>query len=355
MLLLLSATIFTACFKIKNKTDEYSFWPEKPITIVCGQGAGGGTDQTVRALAVGMEKKLGVAINVINQPGASGSIAMDFVSMKPSDGYWIQANSGFNKPARVMGHSDLIPWKDWYYVRFVSAVASYSVLTDSPIKDIYDLIEKAKKSPNTITISNSGVGSIWHEGNSIFADAAGIKLKNIPYTSGAEATLACLQKEVDVCGGGVHEHSQFLEAGKLRNLGIFSSVPITLNNGLVLEPVKKYIPSMEKDGTFGPEMFIAVKRDTPPAIIKKIEEAARYARETEEFIKLCKDNWFVPEIITGEEADRKGAYSESLTAWLFYDIKLEGVKKNPADLNIPRPADFDKWWPPKEYSPVVFD
>ena len=31
---------------------------------------------------------------------------------------------------------------------------------------------------------------------------------------------------------------------------------------------------------------------------------------------------------------------------------VEGAKVNPADLGIPRPEDFDKWWPPEGYKPL---
>ncbi len=327
-------------------------WPTKPITIVCGQGAGGGTDQVVRAVAAQMEKTLGVPVNVVNRPGASGSLAIDFVAKLPADGYTLQANSSYNKPARALGHTKLIPWKDWYYFRTSSAVASYSVVKDSPIKDLKDLIAKAKAKPGSLTISNSGVGSIWHEGNSMLADLAGIKLQDVAYTSGSQASLAALQREVDVAGGGVHEHYQFLEAGQMRSLGVFSDTPITLNSGLVLEPIKNTIP--EADGTFGPSHFIAVLRNTPPEIIKKIENAVRFAVNTPEFQKMCKESYLQAGLITGTEADKRAAYEESVTAWTFYDLKVQGFNINPAELGIPRVKDFESWWPPKEYKPIVF-
>ena len=51
-------------------------------------------------------------------------------------------------------------------------------------------------------------------------------------------------------------------------------------------------------------------------------------------------------------ADEAAARAESTTSWLLWDLKVEGVKVNPADLGIPRPKDFNKWWPPKGYKPA---
>ena len=55
----------------------------------------------------------------------------------------------------------------------------------------------------------------------------------------------------------------------------------------------------------------------------------------------------------GEAADRAASLAESTTSWLMWDLQIEGVKVNPADLGIPRPEDFDKWWPPEGYEPRI--
>ena len=50
----------------------------------------------------------------------------------------------------------------------------------------------------------------------IVADAAGIELSFVPYKGGEAATLAGLQGETDIAGGGVHEHVDLIRAGQLR-------------------------------------------------------------------------------------------------------------------------------------------
>ena len=89
----------------------------------------------------------------------------------------------------------------------------------------------------------------------------------------------------------------------------------------------------------------------PVAILEKIKDAFVAAVNSPEFGNHLKKKYFFKDLVVGEAADRMAALRESMTAWLFWDLKVEGVKVNPADLGIPRPEDFDKWWPPKGYTP----
>jgi tripartite-type tricarboxylate transporter receptor subunit TctC len=53
-------------------------YPSKPITFLVGYGAGGGMDICARALEPELEKVLGgVAINVVNKPGATSWIVYE--------------------------------------------------------------------------------------------------------------------------------------------------------------------------------------------------------------------------------------------------------------------------------------
>jgi tripartite-type tricarboxylate transporter receptor subunit TctC len=193
-------------------------WPERPITLVVMYGAGGGTDTIIRALATEMAKATGWTINVINKPGAVGGVATKYVLNKPADGYTLLGAANYNKFVRVMGHSESKAWEDWQYFQAANSVASWSVRPDSPYQTFEDAIAAARANPGKISISTSGTGGLWQELALIVSEAAGVKLKYVPYKGGKPATLAGLQGEVDIAGGGLHEHIEFIRAGKLRNL-----------------------------------------------------------------------------------------------------------------------------------------
>ena len=49
-------------------------WPNRPVTLICPWGAGGGTDATARIVAAVLEKELKQPFNVVNRTGGSGVV-----------------------------------------------------------------------------------------------------------------------------------------------------------------------------------------------------------------------------------------------------------------------------------------
>ncbi len=327
-------------------------WPSQPITLVVMYGAGGGTDTVLRTLAGEMAKSKGWTINVINKPGAVGAVATEFVAGKPGDGHWLLGAANYNKFVRVMGHTNEKPWENWTYFQAANAVASWSVPVDSPFKTLDDLIAHAKKNPGKLAISTSGTGGIWHELALIVADAAGIDIGFVPYKGGKAATLAGLQGEVDIAGGGVHEHVDLIRAGKLRCLQQTSDKDITLADGTVLPTVGKMLPDLASLLPIGPQYNLVMKRDTPVEVLREIKEAFVAAVESDAFMKIAESKYFTIDVRTGDAADKRAAQLEALTAATFrkYSGQIKGTVKSPAELGLPEPKDFDKWWPPQGYS-----
>ncbi len=62
-------------------------YPTKPIRLVIGFPAGGGADNTARLYGDALSRELGQPVIVDNKPGAGTTIAAEFVSKAPADGY----------------------------------------------------------------------------------------------------------------------------------------------------------------------------------------------------------------------------------------------------------------------------
>ena len=84
-------------------------FPEKPITIVVGFPAGGGTDLIARGVQLAFEKAAGTQVIVKNVPGASSSIATTEVSQAPPDGYTVHmvSNAFVIQPFRLKVSYDI--------------------------------------------------------------------------------------------------------------------------------------------------------------------------------------------------------------------------------------------------------
>jgi len=328
-------------------------WPERPITAVVMYAAGGGTDVVLRSLAGEMAKSVGWDINVINKPGGVGAVATSFVLGKPDDGYWWLGAANYNKFVRIMGGSDSVAWTDWQYYQAANSLASWSVRTDSPFKSFPELVAYAKKNPGKLSISTSGTGGIWHELAAIVAQAAGIKIRYVPYKGGKPATLAGLQGETDIAGGGVHEHIEFIRAGKLRCLQQTGTTDIKVEGVGALPTIANFLPELKPMLPVGGNYNIALRRETPVEILKEVEKAFVAAVKSPGFQEVAKKRYFDVDIRVGEAADRRAAQLEVLTAATFAEVKdqLGKQPKSAADLGLPAPASFDKWWPPKGYKP----
>jgi len=321
-------------------------WPTKPIKLTIGYAIGGGTDVFNRAFAQSIEGPLKATIEASNMAGSVAAVATEFVLKRPNDGYAWLGTSNYNKFLRPMGYHKGLPWQDWQWFMLGSTYLGWAVKPDSPLKTFQDLLDTAKKRP--ITMSHSGIGGIWHEGDGIMAKAAGIKVNYIPYKGGAPATMAALQGEVDVVSSGMHEQIEFLKAGKLRNLAVFVDKPMTIE-GVQYEPVTKYVPALKPYVPFGGDITMGVRRDTPVDILQKIQQAYQKAMEDPKYDAILKQNVGYKVVLTPAEADRMSAFKESVTAWTFKDLGI--AKVDPQTLGIPKPEDFDKWWPPKDYVP----
>jgi tripartite-type tricarboxylate transporter receptor subunit TctC len=319
--------------------------------MVVMYGAGGGTDVVLRTLAAEMSAATGWRINVINRPGASGSAATGFVLNRRNDGYTLLGSSSFGKFARISGDGESRSWTDWYYMQAGTNLASWSVRPDSPYKTFADVVAAAKANPGQITISTSGTGGLWHEMAAAVALAAGIELKYVPYNSGQSATLAGLNGEVDITGGGVHEHIQFVDAGQLVSLQQTSGADIVTPGGEVMPTLVNYIPEIRDvlppNGTYD----IGIRRDTPIEIIREVQRAFLAAVASENFREMIAQRNFVVDVLTGEEADRRAALLEVISADTFGKLGIPGAK-SAEELGLPSPEEFDVWWPPEGYSPL---
>ena len=62
-------------------------FPSRPITLICPWSPGGGTDRVSRQMAMQLERRLGVPVNVINATGGSGVTGLTRGARSRPDGY----------------------------------------------------------------------------------------------------------------------------------------------------------------------------------------------------------------------------------------------------------------------------
>src|SRR3990170_2064519 len=70
-----------------------SDYPSRPIQMVVGFPAGGGNDILARLLGAKLQEAWGQPVVVVNKPGASSLVAMEYVAKAPPDGYTLLLNA----------------------------------------------------------------------------------------------------------------------------------------------------------------------------------------------------------------------------------------------------------------------
>ena len=156
-------------------------YPKRPITAVVVWGAGGGTDTCNRIIHAEMSKFIGSKINVINKTGGvAGSVGMAYAYGRPHDGYTLCGLSESNVTAGVQGGWDK-KFGVWDTFIVGGSPDIISVTPKTPYKTLKDLIEAAKKNPNSIKAAASGAGSIHHLNLLALEKGSGADFNFIPY------------------------------------------------------------------------------------------------------------------------------------------------------------------------------
>lgn len=327
-------------------------WPKRPINLIVMYAPGGGTDTILRTLAAEISNVTGWRINVINRPGASGAVATRYVLNQESDGYTWLGSSNFNKYSRISGGSNSKSWEDWYYMQAASNTGSWAVASSSRFSSLDEIINYARAHPGEITVSTSGAGGQWHELSAAIASSLDIELRFIPYGSGRLAALAALSGEVDIAGGGIHEHIQFYEAGQLRPIIQSSEENIITQSEIILSSISSYMGHTQNNLPPNGSYNLGIKRDTPIEIINMIEEAFVLAVNSENFMNLINERYFEREILLRDQADERAALMEVISAQTFKDLDIPDSRSS-TDLELPAPDNFDTWWPPENYQSLL--
>ncbi|WP_319477934.1 tripartite tricarboxylate transporter substrate binding protein [Marispirochaeta aestuarii] len=321
-------------------------WPTRPITVMLGWSAGGTSDTTARAVAQEMSEYLGVEIKITNMEGANGGIAYQNVYQAESDGYrWfggaqVQATYPITRQAKV-------GWEEFYPFPAGMGATTIYVRTDSGYDDITDLVDAIKRGNKVVkygTTSRGGNGSIFGE---VFAQAAGIadKVQEVPYNGGREAGRYLLSGDVEYISVSLGDVSDWAEEGRIKPvLNLYDKDYVW--RGVTFPTVNKYYPELEVYMSINPYWGIAVKRDTPEAVIEKMAEAFVYAVKQDRFKAALESRGIIVNPKMGDAADEAAAIVGAGRGWAQYDYGIVDV--SPETLGIPRVTDWE--WPYNETS-----
>lgn len=258
--------------------------PRRPIQIIVGFAAGGGTDVVARAIATAGQEHLPVPLVVVNRPGASGTTAAQFVARAPADGTHLLVSGG-SESTSVPNHQRLPydPRSDFRGVIGIARLPIFlAVRNDSPFRTIGDLVNHAKSNPGRLVYASAGVGSLYHSTMIVLSRRAGLEFRHIPYQGGAPGLAALVGGHVDLALGSPDEVASLAEAGTIRLLAVASRERI--------QEGYAQVPTLIESGH---DVFIenmkglSAPSGTPDEVVTYLHDRFRRAMETEQFKMLA--------------------------------------------------------------------
>jgi tripartite-type tricarboxylate transporter receptor subunit TctC len=257
-------------------------YPNKSITLIVPFPPGGVADITGRPFAASMEKFLGQKIIVENKAGAGGGIGMAQAAKARPDGYTLlmalSSISVIPEADRVLERAPMYQLKDLTPIALVSADPTLLVVrADSPWKTVKDFVEDARRRPDAITYSSSGVYGSLHVAMESLALAANIKLHHVPYTGAGPAIIALMGGHVDAVATAAGTVGQQIKAGKLRALAGWGE------NRIAAMPDLPTMKESGYDAVFYIWCGLFAPAATPQSVIKALREAARKTVQDPQF------------------------------------------------------------------------
>ena len=197
-------------------------WPSKPVRILIGFGAGGGTDVATRILADGLSESLGQQFVVENRPGAGGTIAGGLVAKAPKDGYTALAISMGHSVSAVMVKQ--VPYdavNDFATVGiFTNSAFVVVVPKNSPATDIKSLIAFVKKQPGKLNYSTVGLGSTQHLIAEDLRQRTSMNAQAVSYRTTGEVVSALLRGDAAYAVELYHPIRGQVDSGDLRVIAV---------------------------------------------------------------------------------------------------------------------------------------
>ncbi len=243
-------------------------YPTKPVRLMVGANAGGGTDIVARMLADKFADQMKGTFLVENKPGASNTIAADLTAKASPDGHTllVATNTGQAIAPHLLKLS-FDPIKDLTPIGLVVSVPNVLVVGPGvQAASVKELIAAMKARPGAFRYASSGVGSTQHIAGEAFDAAAGVKGMHVPYKGSAQAHLDIISGSVEMMFDTTSSAMGQIRGGKFKPLAVTSArrsaelpdVPTLIEAGL---------PGFDMTTWYA----VYVTAGTPPDIVARLQ------------------------------------------------------------------------------------
>src|SRR5215203_3114221 len=198
---------------------------KKPVHVIVGFPAGGGTDVTARVLSEALRGVFAPTVIVENKPGASARIAVEYVKNAEPDGSVMLFTPDF--PMTLYPHSfkslSYDPLKDFTPVGpATTSMLSYNVGPAVPasVKTLADYVQWCKANPDKASYGTTSAGATPHFAGVMLSNESKVTLNPVHYRGGAPALQDVVGGHIGASVNPISESMPLHQAGSLRILAV---------------------------------------------------------------------------------------------------------------------------------------
>jgi tripartite-type tricarboxylate transporter receptor subunit TctC len=273
VLLTLLLGVFALASQPASAQDPAANFPNKPIRIIVGFGAGGGNDLFARLVGQKLSDILKQPVVIENKPGAGGRLSAEYVSREPGDGYTVLVGaSGMMSIAAAT--LPKLPYHPTKSFKPLTMTANFPLIMvtpmSNPAKTVKEVVEWAKANPDKANYATTSPAfTITTELLKLKTGMPGVP---ITYKSSNEMLLSVIGGQTLLAIADGPPTIPMVKGGKVRAVAV---------TGSVRSPELPDVPSMAEAGYPDVDVYLYsgffVPASTPPAIAAKLEAALRQA------------------------------------------------------------------------------
>ena len=258
-------------------------YPNHAVTIINPFPPGGASEIITRPLAAVLEPIFKQPIVLETKAGAAGAVGTQVAASAKPDGYTLLSHitsiSAHSEVDKLFGRQPKFTRADFIpLARFVADPCVLIVNDQQPYKTLQEFIDDAKKRPDQIIFSSSGLYGALHIPTALFMKAAGdLKLRHLPTNGGGPALTAFLGNNSQVLVSSVTACIAQIKAGKARPLAMF---------GAKRSKSLPDVPTMKELG-FDVEYYLWVgmfaPKGTPDNVVTYLRESLKKAAFSDQF------------------------------------------------------------------------
>ena len=294
-------------------------YPSRPVRLIVGYAAGGGTDITARLIGQWLSERFGQQFVIENRPGAATNIATDAVVRAAPDGYTLLLATGGNAI-----NATLYDKLNFNFIRDIAPVGSVirvplvMVVNQSlRVKTVPEFIAFAKANPGRINFASGGAGGPDHMSGELFKMMTGTNMTHVPYRSLAPALTDLIGGQVQVVFSTIPPALGYIKADKLRALAVTTST--RFEGAPDISTMGDFVRGYETSQWYG----IGVPTNTPVEIVEKLNKEINAALADPKMKARLAD--IGGTVLPGSPADFRKLIADETEKWSKV-VKFSGAK-----------------------------